>query len=74
MIQTYSGRIEAGRFLPLDGSQIPDCPVALLVVEGDPQGESRRQREAMRRFREEIRNCTEPVPEFERIKLREVGI
>jgi len=36
------------------------------------QDESQRQANAMRRFREQIMNCDEPVPELERIKLREM--
>jgi hypothetical protein len=74
MIQTYNGRIEAGRFFPIDGTSVPDCPVAVLIVENMPMDKSRRQAEAMRRFREEIRASSEPVPEFERVKLREVDV
>ena len=73
-MRTYTGRIEAGCFLTLDGSPVPDCPVAVLVVEGGTQDESQKQAEAMRRFRAQIRNCAEPVPEFERVKLREVDV
>ncbi|MCL2053101.1 MAG: DUF2281 domain-containing protein [Oscillospiraceae bacterium] len=35
---------------------------------------SKRQAEAMRRFREEIRNCDEPIPEFERVSFKEIDI
>ena len=74
MMQTYNGRVKAGRFYTIDGTSVPDCPAALLIVEEAPQDISRRQAEAMRRFREAIRNSDEPVPEFERVKFREVEI
>ena len=44
------------------------------VIMSMPGGVSRRQIEAMQKFREAIRNCNEPVPEFERIKFREAKI
>ncbi|MDR2577549.1 MAG: hypothetical protein LBC70_01885 [Chitinispirillales bacterium] len=74
MIQTYNGRIEAGHFYSIDGVTVPDCLSAVLVLENAPQDISRRQAEAMRRFREEIRNNDEPVPEFERVKFKELEI
>jgi hypothetical protein len=74
MMQTYTGRVKAGRFFPHSGQNVPDCSIAVLVVQDIPQIKNRRQEEAMRRFREEIQNCNEPVPEFERIKFREVEI
>ena len=74
-MQTYTGRIEAGRFYPVNGTKVPDCKVAVLVIESNPQNDiSHHQAEAMRRFREEIRDSDEPVPEFERIKLQEIEI
>ena len=42
--------------------------------EASVQDISRRQTEAMLRFREEIRNCDEPVPEFERVSFKEADI
>jgi uncharacterized protein YjhX (UPF0386 family) len=74
MIQTYNGRIEAGHFYSADGASVPDCRVAVLVLEKAQQDISGRQAEAMRRFREEIRGCGEPVPAFERLKLREIDV
>lgn len=74
MMQTYNGRVESGRFYPIDETSVPDCKTAVLVLESVPRDVSRRQAEAMRRFREAIRNSDEPVPEFERVKFREVEI
>ena len=54
MMQTYNGRVEAGRFYPLDGTSVPDCKTAVLILEGVPRDISRRQAEAMRRFHKEI--------------------
>jgi hypothetical protein len=45
------------------------------VQESSSQNDiSHRQIEAMRRFRKEISNCDEPVPEFERVTLRDIAI
>ena len=43
-------------------------------LEGNTQGKCQRQMEALRRFREGIRQCDEQVPEFERVNFREAEI
>ena len=63
-MQTYSGRIEAGQFYTEDGTSVPDCPVALLVLESNITDKSQRQLEALHRLQDGIKNCNEPVPEF----------
>jgi predicted DNA-binding antitoxin AbrB/MazE fold protein len=73
----------SGRFVPLEPIVIPEGSQAIVTVLDftiddvkpiiDTDDVCRRQAEAMRRFRESIRNSDEPVPnEFERVKLREV--
>jgi predicted DNA-binding antitoxin AbrB/MazE fold protein len=73
-----------GRFVPLESLKIPEGSQAIVTILDVFTGEAqqaginddvcRRQAEAMRRFREEIRNCDEPVPEFERVRFREIEI
>jgi len=43
-------------------------------ISNDLDDVSIRQIEAMRRFITENDNCNEPIPEFERLKLRKVEI
>ena len=84
-MQAYRAYYSRGQFVPLEPLKIPEGSHAIVtvldfstkevqqVVETDDV--CRRQAEAMRRFRDEIRNCDEPIPEvFERVKLREVEI
>jgi len=74
-MQTYRAYFERGQFVPFAKVEIPEGSQAIVtVLEENPDDVSHRQREAMLRFREEIRNCDEPVPEFERVKLREVDV
>ena len=64
-----------GQFVPVETLEIPEGSEAIVTVIDFPRDSvSRRQIEAMQRFREGIKNCDEPVPEFERIKLREIEI
>jgi len=70
-----------GNFVPFEPLKIPEGSHVIITVldflarEAEQADDvCRRQAEAMRRFREEIRNCDEPVLEFERIKFRETEI
>ena len=74
-MQAYRARYERGRVVPLGNPAIPEgSELIVTVLEESPDDISRRQRTAMARFREEIRNSDEPVPEFERVKFREMEI
>ena len=74
-MQAYKAYFERGRFVPFVKVEIPEGSQAIVtVLEETPDDVSCRQREAMIRFREEIRGCDEPVPEFERVRLREVEV
>lgn len=78
-MKAINGYLDDGRFTPLDPIKLPKRVQVVLVFEDksadvNPSDISCRQAEAMRRFREEIRNNDEPVPEFERIKFREIEI
>ena len=75
-MQSYRARYERGWVVPLGNPAIPEGSsliVTVLDIE-DQQDIIRQQAEAMHRFRENIKNCNEPVPEFEPLKLREVEI
>ena len=75
IMQAYKAYYERGRFIPFVEIEIPEGSQAIVtVLDETPDDLSRRQSDAMTRFREEIRGCDEPVPEFERIKLREVEL
>ena len=76
MLQTYEGYFEDGRFHQTSQAvRIAGRRRAFITILDEPaRDENQRQAEAMRRFREQIRNCAEPVPEFERVKLREVEV
>ena len=72
-----------GRFVPLKPLKIPEGSQAIVTIldfftneaqQADKDDVCRRQAEAMRRFREEIRNCDEVVPEFERVRFQEIEI
>ena len=74
-MQAYRAYYEDGRFIPLDMPEIPKGSQAIItVLDFGHDDASRRQIEAMRRFREEIRGNGELVPEFERVQLRETEI
>ena len=74
-MQAYRARFERGRFVPLAALEIPEGSQAIVTVLDDAQDDvCQRQRAALARFREEMRNCDEPVPAFERIALREVEV
>ena len=75
-MQAYRARYERGRVIPLGNPVIPEGSNLIVTVldTEDQQDKIRLQMEAMHRFRENIKNCDEPVPEFERLKLREVEI
>ena len=74
-MQACEAYYQDGRFVPLEMLNIPEGSRAIVtILDAGRDDISRRQIEAMRRFREEIRNCDEPVPEFERVKFREIEI
>ena len=74
MVLTYNGRVESGHFYPVDDVMVPDCRTATLVLGTVSHNISHHQAEAMRRFREGIRKCDEPVPEFERVRFSKIDI
>jgi len=67
---------EDGKFIPFQPIKMPKGSHAIVTILDFPIDEMddkcRRQLEALNRFKEDVRNCDEPVPNFERIKLREV--
>ena len=74
-MQAYRARYELGRFVPLTALEIPEGSQAIVTVLDDAEDDvCQRQRAALVRFREEMRNCDEPVPAFERIEFREVEV
>jgi hypothetical protein len=72
-MQAYQGYFEDGQFIAQDHSRIPEHRRAIVTVLDDPIDSTNRVA-AWDKFFEEIDGCGEEVPEFERIKLREVEI
>ena len=62
MMQTYNGRVKSGRFYTADGTEVPDCPAAVLIVEGIPKARNSHAR-AWQKFLKGIENCDEPLEE-----------
>lgn len=78
-VKAIDGYLEDGCFTPFKPIKLPKRVQAILVfeeriVDASLNDKSRRQAEAMRRFREEVRSNNEPVPEFEKIIFREIDI
>ena len=74
-MRAYRAYYERGRFVPLVSLQIPEGSQAIVTVLEETTDEvCVRQRIALARLREQIKSCDEPVPEFERVTLREVEV
>lgn len=75
-MRAYRARFESGRVVPVGEPAIPEGSEIILTILDFPIPDTpvERQRRALRRFREEIRNCDEPVPKFERVSFREVEL
>ena len=83
-MQAYRVYYDEGKFIPFEPVEIKKGSQAIVTILDFPfentnkqnslNDASSRQIEAMRRFREEIRDNDEPVPEFERVTLRDVEI
>ena len=83
-MQSYRVYYDEGKFIPFEPVEIKNGSQAIVTMldslfentdnQNNLNDASSRQIEAMRRFREEIRDNDEPVPKFERVTLREVEI
>jgi len=83
-VKAYRVYFDNGIFVPYEPVAIPEGSQAIVAIldfpvenaqeHGEMDDVSRRQMEAMRRFREGLRECNEPVPDFERVKFRETDI
>ena len=74
-MQAYEGYLEQGRFIPLVEAVIPEgCRVIVTVLDESPDDVNRRQKEAIARFREAVRNSEPLPPEFDEIMSRRVNI
>ena len=72
-MQAYQGYFEGGQFITQDHVRLPERRRVIVTVLDDPIDCVDRVA-AWDNFFEEIDGCDEEVPEFERIKLREVEI
>ena len=78
MLETYEGYMEEGRFYPTGAS--PDlkgrCWVLLTILDrtAPGQGETTRRLEALDRFFAGIDASKEDIPEYARVKLKEVEV
>jgi len=83
-VQAVKAYYNGDTFAPFKPVKIPkgshaivtilDFPINDDSVSNELDDVSIRQIEAMHQFIAESDNCNEPIPEFERIKLREVEI
>jgi len=77
-MQAVKAYYDEGKFVPFQPIKIPKGSHAIVtILDFSIDGmddKCRRQLEALKRFREGMRACDEPVPDFERIKLREVEV
>jgi len=83
-VKAYRAYYNDGLFVPYEQVVIPkgsqaivtiiDFPIETAQKPDRPDSVSRRQIEAMHRFREEVSSNDEPVPEFERVTLREGAV
>jgi hypothetical protein len=60
----------------MEALNIPDGSQAIVtILEESPEALCRRQKEALTRFLEEVRDCDEPVPEFfDKVQFREIDV
>ena len=83
-MQAVKAYYNGDTFTPFKPVKIPKGSHAIVTILDFPINDdsnpseldnvSIRQIEAMRQFIAESDNCDEPIPEFERIKLREIEI
>ena len=76
-MQTYEGYVEDGRFFPIgSGLSVAGRRRAFVTILNEParDDETVRRLDALDKFFAEIETSDEKVPEFERLKLREVEI
>jgi hypothetical protein len=69
-MQAYRARYERGRVIPQGNPVIPDvCDVILTILDTSvPESPVQKQRRAIDRFIDEMRNCDEALsPEFDAI-------
>jgi len=66
-VKAYRAYYDEGLFVPYEPVVMPKGSQAIVTILDFPieNDVSRRQMEAMRRFREEVRSSDEQVPEFE---------
>ena len=76
-MQTYEGYVENGRFFPIGSNlTVTGRRRAFVTILNEParDDETVRRLDALDKFFAEIEASDEEVPEFERVKLREVEI
>jgi hypothetical protein len=75
-MQAYRARYERGRIIPLGDPVIPEGSEMIITILDAyaPESPAERQRKALSRFWEDIRDCGEVVPDFERVAFREVEV
>ena len=75
-LQTYKARFERGQIIPFGDPMIPEGSELIVTILDAtvPESPISKQRRALARFREDIRNCDEAVPDFERVTFREVVV
>ena len=74
-MQAYRAYYESGRFIPLETVLLPEgSHVIVTVLEESPEEVSRRQREAMERFRKAVRTSGPLPSDFDDIINQRVNI
>jgi hypothetical protein len=74
-MRAYKARFERGRIVPLGNPVIPEgSEIILTILDASIPERVIRQRAALAQLREEMQNCDETVPDFERVAFREVVV
>jgi hypothetical protein len=74
-VQAYEGYFRDGQFFPLGEAVMPEgMRVIVTVLDESRDNVSQRQKAALARFRENVRNSEPLPPEFDELMSRRVNI
>ena len=76
-MQAFQGYFDQGQFITQGSVIIPERKRAIVTILDESIPDDicvTRQRSALAWLKENIQSCSEPVPEFERVTLREIEV
>lgn len=75
MMQAYQAYYESGHFVPLGAPVLPEGSRAIVtLLDESPEDVSQRQKAALTRFRNSVRNAEPLPPEFDEIMNQRINI